>query len=129
MKKTIRILSLLFILTTILSVCITANAKSAHTYAKSEHPNWFTFKGYAQVRGSYKIPKNPGYSLDKYVGKYIKQVAIQYKIPNGGNSSKEYTGKARSKSDYNTYWVSLNFMDSLNPWANKTEFYRWYTAF
>lgn len=110
---------------------VVASAASTKTYSTSEHPNFLTYKGYCQIQGAYKIPSNPGYLLDNYVGKYIKQGGIEYKIDNK-SIGKSYTAVATSKSDYNIYYTNLTATDSITkifPWSPKTIFYRYWTPF
>lgn len=105
-------------------------AASTKTYANSEHPTLITYKGYCQVQGAYKIPTNPGSRLDNYVGKNIKQGAIDYLIDDrsiiGG---RKYTSAAATTSDYNIYSVTVNARDSLSPWAPVTQFVPYWTPF
>ncbi len=123
-RKFLKFITMLSLAICLMSTVV-ASAKSTKTYWTTEHPNWFQYKGYMQVVGSYKIPKNPGYGLKE--GKYVKQGYINYSID--GKSicgGRKYTPKASSKSDYNVYYVSVTCSDSLNPWAPETAFnYGW----
>ena len=127
--KKIIILVAVLAFTFAISSGFSVSAKSEKTYAQSKESWNLRYSSYAQVQGAYTIPNNPGYSLDKYVGKKIKQVAIQYKRGEKAVTSRKYTKLAYSKNDYNIYSVSDSCWDSLNPWANKTNFYRWYFSF
>ena len=131
MKTKRSIASLLLALIAILSMATAVLAESTQTYAKSEHPGLFKYYGYCQVQGSYRIPQNPGYELDRYVGRYIKRGAIDYRID--GNSiigGRKYTALADSTSDYNIYSISVTAYDDIFNWFGpKTVFRRWYFPF
>lgn len=131
MKIKKSIASLLLAIIALLSIATVVLAESTQTYAISEHPGLFSYYGYCQVQGSYRIPQNPGYGLGNYVGKHIKRAAIDYRI---GNDSiiggRKYTAIADSKSDYNIYSVSVTAYDDITNWFGpKTVFYRWYYPF
>lgn len=110
---------------------LSASAASTKTKSWSEEswPIGLYYTGYAQCQGAYKIPSNPGYLLNNYVGKYIKQAGFWYQRGNKEVCTRTYTRAASSKQDYNTYSVNKKVWDSMNPWATKTEFYRAYIAF
>jgi hypothetical protein len=96
---------------------------------------WWHYDGVAQFNPSYKIPKDPGYSLD--TGKYVKQSYVNYtrkktKIKGlhitredvsviGGRS---YSPVASSKKTNATYKATATAKDSLNIIGNQTKF--WY---
>lgn len=128
MKSKVIKFTLMLSLTICLMTTVVASAASTKTYCTSTHPNWFQYKGYMQLVGSYKIPNNPGYKL--IAGKYVKQGYFNYTI-NGKSicGGKQYTPKASSKKDYNVYYASKTCYDSLNPVAPKTKFYYEWTYF
>lgn len=106
----------------------TVYASSTRTYSESVEKFQLLYKGYVQVQPAYTIPSDPGYGLDKYVGKNIKQGGFWYNV-NGKIKGKTYTLTATSKSDYNIYSATTTVMDSLSLSAKSTVFYRAWKPF
>ena len=146
MKKLLISSICLFMLTTVGAISISANAEtltgdlemtqqtdeiepyydpegpnSVYNYATNTEIVQLKYKGYLQFKPSYKVPTYPGYGLIpmNYVKRgYINYVRDDQSLTNG----RAYTSLASSKND-NIYSISREVIDSLNPWAPKTEFY------
>ena len=106
------------------------NAQNVNRAWSEEYFNgWWCYDGTAQFNPSYKIPKNPGYSLKS--GKYVKQSYVNYtRKKNGEDKSiiggRSYSRCATSKTNA-VYKATATAKDSLNLFTNKTHFwYGWY---
>lgn len=109
----------------LLSTLISASAFAQSTnIAWSKETAQLYYTGHIEFKPNYTVPSNAGYDLS--VGENVKQAYVNYTRDGKSvttNGGRLYTGTASSKSQSTVYSAEAHAWDTLNPFANKTEFY------
>lgn len=118
-KITASILAVAAALCSFGSISALADSTNTKCWSVESKPIGLYYTGYARVQGAYKIPSNPGYGLQNYVGKNIKQACFWYERNGKTVLKKQWTAAAASTRDYNIYSTSAKCKDAWFTFGKK----------